>query len=260
MGVINAKGVTHHYGVRPVLVDVSFEVKKGELLAVMGPNGMGKSTLLGCMAGVLSPLKGHVEFDGVARRSSVRAELAIRKKVVYLPDHPWLPTDRTPREYLMSVGQLYEVETHHLLDHVERLLELFHLNDKGDSPISALSNGQKKKTAIAGALIADTPILILDEPFTGGLDPSGILALRRVLSHLAEREDVTVVIATQLAEIVESTAHRVLMLSYGKIKALKTVNELRQEKESSQSLGEAIEHLMSPDTVERVNRYFQWKK
>ena len=96
--------LTQHYGVRPVLVDVSLEIPTGELVTVLGPNGMGKSTLLAAMAGILSPQEGYVEFDGVRRRSSPDGELAIRRKVAYLPDKPWLPATKTGREFLMGVG------------------------------------------------------------------------------------------------------------------------------------------------------------
>jgi len=86
--MIQAQNILHHYSYRPILDGVSFEIARGELVAVMGPNGAGKSTILGLVAGTLFPLEGSIEIDGVRRRSSVRAELEIRKKMVYLPDHP----------------------------------------------------------------------------------------------------------------------------------------------------------------------------
>src|SRR5262249_1863320 len=89
--MIRVENVTHHYGVRPVLKDVSLEIKTGEVVVVVGPNGMGKTTLLGVLAGVLWPHSGFVEFDGVKRRESVEGERALRKQIFYLPDHTWLP-------------------------------------------------------------------------------------------------------------------------------------------------------------------------
>src|SRR5438445_4548941 len=83
--------VTHHYGVKPVLRNVSLHVKRGELLALMGPNGMGKSTLLAVMAGLLVPYRGHVEVNGMRRRRAVEEEEAIRKLVAYLPAEVWVP-------------------------------------------------------------------------------------------------------------------------------------------------------------------------
>ncbi|MFK5923834.1 MAG: ABC transporter ATP-binding protein [Verrucomicrobiota bacterium] len=215
--MIKACNLVHHYGVRPILRNVSLKVRQGELVVLMGANGCGKSTLLGTMAGLLWPIEGHVEIDGLQRRSCVKAEIAIRKKVAYLPDHPWLPLSRTGREYLMAVGQIYDLPTAHIMDHMERLLELFHLTDKGDSTMQSYSNGQQKKIAIAATLITEAPILLLDEPFTGGLDPSAILALKNVLKNLAQREDTTVVMASQLPEIAAATAHRIAVIQDGVI-------------------------------------------
>jgi ABC-type multidrug transport system ATPase subunit len=255
--MINVVDVTQHYGVRPVLRHVNLRIKPGELVGLMGPNGMGKTTLLSAIAGVLSPQKGYVEIDGTRRRSSPEEELAIRKKVYYLPDHPWLPKNRTGREFLLMVGQLYEVEDDRLMDHVDRLLLLFDLQRQADSPIRSYSNGQQKKIAICSALVSDAAVMLLDEPFSGGLDPSGQLALKRVLLRLAERTDVTVLMATPVPEIVEGLAHRVAVLREGEIVAFDTPEGLRQLTGCSGSLEEMLERLISPQTLENIERYFE---
>ena len=146
--MIRVEKVWHHYGVRPVLKDVSLHIEQGELVAVMGPNGMGKSTLLALIGGLLSPLKGYVEIDGLRRRSSIDAEKAIRKKVVYLPDRSYLPPDVTGREYLLAIGRLYEVEEQRLMEQVEILLSIFDLDKNADSTIQSYSTGQQKKISI----------------------------------------------------------------------------------------------------------------
>src|SRR5690349_15285872 len=107
--MITLVDVTQHYGVRPVLRKINLHIEAGELVVVLGPNGMGKSTLLGVMGGVLSPQHGYVEINGLRRRRSVEEELEIRKTAVYLPDHPWLPSNRTAREFLLTVGRLYDL-------------------------------------------------------------------------------------------------------------------------------------------------------
>lgn len=119
--MIEVINVTHHYGVRPVLRNVSLHVDKGEVVALMGPNGMGKTTLLGVIAGALWPIEGTVRIDGKVRRSSPENELAIRRQVVYLPAEPWLPSTRTGREWLLAVGRLYGIGEQRLMDHVPRL-------------------------------------------------------------------------------------------------------------------------------------------
>ncbi|MCA9437782.1 MAG: ATP-binding cassette domain-containing protein, partial [Candidatus Omnitrophica bacterium] len=125
MSMIRVVNVSQHYGIRPVLRNIDMEVEPGELVAVMGPNGMGKTSLLMVMAGALPPLKGYVEIDGKRRRSSEEDELAIRRKTVYLPADPWMPEAMTGREYLLAVGRLYDVDDEELMDHADRVLKLF---------------------------------------------------------------------------------------------------------------------------------------
>lgn len=195
--MIHVSRLFHHYSGRPVLRDVSFDLPAGELLAVMGPNGMGKSTLLSCLAGVATPLEGEIKIDGKIRRGSVADERHLRQLCAYLPDHPWLPYAVSGRELLLSTGQIWGHAERPLIDSIDRLLCLFDLEEKADQRIDSYSNGQKKKIALAATLITEAKVLILDEPFTGGLDPSGIRALKEVLAVLRQREDVTIVMATQ---------------------------------------------------------------
>jgi len=248
--------VTHHYGARAVLHNVCLRVSRGQLVALMGPNGMGKSTLLGVAAGLLSPINGHVEINGIRRRSSVENEQVIRQQIAYLPDHPWLPKYLCGREFLYGVGRLYDIETTRLSEHIDRLLHLFELDAKGDSPINAYSNGQQKKIAICATLVAEAPVLLLDEPFTGGLDPSGILSLRRVLESLSEREDVTVLMATQVPELAEKLADRVAVLRAGELIAVDSPEALRKLTGCDGTLGDVLEQLIHPETSRRIDQYF----
>jgi ABC-type multidrug transport system ATPase subunit len=253
--MIDLVKIRHHYGARPVLRDVSLRVSRGEVIALMGPNGMGKSTLLGVAAGVLWSLEGHVEIDGIRRRSSEEAELAIRQRVAFLPAEPWLPISKTGREWLLAVGRLYGVDDRRLLAHVDRLLDLFDLNDRADSVTAAYSTGQRKKLALCAALVTDAPILMLDEPFAGGLDPSGILAFKRILQHHAKQRDRTILLATPVPELVDEIADRVALIVGGEIIAFETPAELKRRTNTS-TLAEAYEQLASPETLAKIDRYF----
>jgi ABC-2 type transport system ATP-binding protein len=254
--VIHLFEVTQHYGIRPVLRDITLKIPAGRLTAIVGPNGMGKTTLLGVMAGILSPQRGYVEIDGLRRRRSEEEELAIRRRVVYQPDHPWLPTHRTGREFLLGVGRLYDIESNRLIEHVERLLTLFQLAREGDWPIRGYSNGQKKKIALASALVTEAPILLLDEPFAGGLDPAGILALRHVLRRLAAEPERTIVMAAPVPELVEETADEIIVLRDGRVAAHDTLAGLRRQTNCDGSLAEVLARLTHPQTLENVERYF----
>jgi ABC-type multidrug transport system ATPase subunit len=253
--MINVVHVTHHYGVKPVLRDVSLTVARGEVMALMGPNGMGKSTLMSVMAGVAAPLKGYVEIDGQRRRSGEAAELAIRRKVLYLPAYPWLPSLLSPRQWLLGVGRLYEIDDQRLMGHVDQLLELFNLTEQADQVISALSSGQQKKVSLCGALASQAPVLLLDEPFAGGLDPSGILALKRVLQSHARGDEYTIVFATPVPELVEELADRVAIIRDGQIIAADTIDGLRQTTGVTGGLDEIYEQLVNPGTAAKIDRY-----
>src|SRR5262249_43947726 len=146
------------------------------------------------------------------RRSSVEDELAIRKMTAYLPDHPWLPAQRTGREFLLAVGRLYDISDDRLIDHVQRLIDLFELSKHADGPIRSCSNGQQKKIALCSPLGTGASVLLLDEPFSGGLDPSGLLALKRVLLRLAQQEGRTIVLSSPVPELVEEVAYRIIIL------------------------------------------------
>jgi len=252
--VVNA---TLHYGLRPALRGVNLEVHKGEVLSLMGPNGSGKSTLMGMLAGLLSPLKGYVEIDGRRRRSTPEDELAIRKQVVYLPAEPWLPTVHTGRHWLWAAGRLYEVPLDRLADHAERLLEIFDLKEKGDELISSYSTGQKKKIALCGALVTEAPVMLLDEPFAGGLDPSGTVALKALLQRYAARDDYTIVFATPVPQLVEGLADRIAVIGKGEVVACDSLAGLQKKCGCDGPLEEVYERIVNPGTHERIEKYFE---
>ncbi|QDS98337.1 ABC transporter ATP-binding protein [Adhaeretor mobilis] len=255
--MIRVVNLTQHYSVRPVLIDISMEIATGELVTVLGPNGMGKSTLIQALAGILAPQEGYVEFDGVRRRSSPEGELAIRSKVAYLPDKPWLPTSWTGRDFILAAAQLYDIPASGAMDHAERLLKLFHLEKEGNWPVNSYSAGQQKKIALASALITEAPYLLLDEPFSGGLDPAGILALKRVLKRLAQDQDVTVVMTTPVPELVEELSSRVAIIREGRLATFDTVENIKRAAGVGESLEEALQKMLDPDALANIESYFE---
>jgi ABC-type multidrug transport system ATPase subunit len=248
--------VTQHYGIKPILKNIHLRIARGELVVVVGPNGMGKTTLLGVMGGVLQPQHGHVDIGGKRRRQSVEDELAMRRQAVYLPDHPWLPGQRTGREFLLAVGRLYDIGDDWLMQHVQRLLALFDLTDQGDGPIRSYSSGQQKKIALCAALVTEAPVLLLDEPFSGGLDPAGLLALKRLLRHRVTEQQATVVLTSPVPEIVEEIADRIIILRDGEVIAFDTLDGLRRLTGQEGSLGAILERLLYPETVRKLADYF----
>ncbi len=255
--MIELEDVTQHYGVRPVLRGISLRIERGEVVVILGPNGMGKSTLLGVMAGVLAPQQGSVTIDGKRRRGSEEEELAIRKMTVFLPDQPWLPANRTGREFVLAVGRLYEVEEERLIDHTGQLLELFDLGEKADSPIRSYSAGQKKKIALCAAIVAERSVLLLDEPFSGGLDPSGILTLKRLIQFNTRSKKATIVLTSPVPELIEEIATRVIVVRDGEILAFDTLDGLQRLTGHRGSLGAVLERLIFPETTRKLETYLQ---
>lgn len=254
--MIRLTDITQHYGVRPVLRNLDVDIPDAAVTAIIGPNGMGKTTLLSVMAGVLSPQCGTVEIDDVVRRSSMETELEIRRVAVFLPDRPWLPKHRTGREFLLSVGAIYGIEAERLFDHADRLFQLFNLTQESDWPIRSYSNGQQKKLAVASALITDARTLILDEPFGGGLDPAGILALKHVLRRLVQEQKFLVVISAPVPEIIEELADNFVVLRQGQVVANETLEGLQRLTGIGGGLSEVLASLTSPETLDNVDHYF----
>jgi ABC-type multidrug transport system ATPase subunit len=255
--MIRVHQLTQHYDVKPVLKNVNLEFPRGSRTAIIGPNGMGKTTLLSAIAGVLQPQQGFVEIFGLPRRSSEEAEMELRRQVVFLPDRCWLPQLRTGREFILSVGRLYGVEMGRLLDHADRLLSLFDLQPIAEAPIRTYSSGQQKKISLCSALIADTPILLLDEPFSGGLDPAGILAMKSLLQRMANQQDRIIVFTAPVPELVEETADRLVVLKQGEVAAAGTLHDLKKQAGGGRTLETFLEKIVFPETLTQIERYFE---
>jgi len=254
--MIRVQNVTQHYSVKPVLKDITLEIPTGSRTAVIGPNGMGKTTFLSVLAGVLEPQRGEVTIDGIRRRSSVENELALRRKAVFLPDRCYLPKSRTGREFLLGVGRIYDIDELRLFDHSQRLLDLFELTELGDSPIRNYSAGQQKKISLASALITEAEILLLDEPFSGGLDPAGILALRRVLVRRSQERGHTIVFTAPVPELVAEVADRLIVIRDGEVPIEGALDDLMRESGTTGSIEQMLNERIFPESERNVETYF----
>lgn len=254
--MIQVNNVFHHYGLRPTLEEISFSVPSGRTLAMIGPNGTGKTTLLNLLAGLVSPAEGTIEFNGRVRRSSVEAELAIRRETVFQPAELWFPKSVTARQYLLAVAELWEVPIRRAFQHLEKLFTVFHLTDIADSDISGYSSGQQKKVSLCAALICEASILLLDEPFSGGLDPAGLTAMKQILKHLSGRKDRTVVLTSPVPELVEEVADDVLVLKEGRILRHHSVTEIKAEFGAA-TLDDALRKLIFPETSTDLDSYLK---
>jgi ABC-type multidrug transport system ATPase subunit len=223
--MIQVAGITKAYDSTLALDDVSFSATDGQILALIGSNGAGKSTLLRVLSGMALPTKGIVHYDG---RPLDREDMALRRRIFFVPDPPFLQKTWTILKHLAMVLRLYEAERPRVEEEAIRLLKRFEILELVEMPASTLSKGQYYKAAICGALLSGAHYLLLDEPFASGMDPTGIAALKEELGLLAQDGHV-VVYSTQIVEIAEKFSTQVCVLEKGKVAALGTMSELRRQ-------------------------------
>jgi ABC-2 type transport system ATP-binding protein len=203
--------------------DLDLTVRAGELYALLGPNGAGKTTTLRMVAGLLAPDAGTIDIFGIDARAD---PLAAKRIVAWLPDDPLLYDKLTPLEYLEFVAGLWGIDADTAGARAEDLLRQLDLWAQRDARCETFSRGMKQKAALAGALIHDPRLLILDEPLTG-LDAG---AARQVKEMLADRVAAggTIIMTTHILEVAERMADRIGIIRAGRLVAEGTLAELRQ--------------------------------
>ena len=214
-------GLTKRFAVTAV-DDLALTVRRGELYALLGPNGAGKTTTLRIVAGLLQPDAGSVRVFGI---DALATPLAAKALVAWLPDEPLLYDKLDPLEYLEFVAGLWGVAPARGERAAEELLRWLDLWPHRRARCETFSRGMKQKVALAGALIHDPQLLILDEPLTG-LDAG---AARQVKDLLAARvaNGCTVILTTHILEVAERMADRIGIIRAGRLIAEGTLAELR---------------------------------
>ncbi len=223
--MIHVDAITKKFGHETVLDRLSLEIAEGELLVLLGKNGAGKTTLLKCLVGLYMPIAGTITIGGLDRRAD---HLEIRRFTAWLGDRPNLYWTFTGRGWLEMMASIYGVERETSEAQIAELLEIFELTGVAGKRIAYYSNGQYKKLAIASTLVTNARLYLLDEPFTGEIDPPGIAAVKEILGEMRRRCDITVVMSTQIADVAEPLASRVGILHEGRIAVAGTVTELCQ--------------------------------
>jgi ABC-2 type transport system ATP-binding protein len=203
--------------------DISFTVARGEVLGFLGPNGAGKSTTMRILTGYLPATSGSVSICGfpVATQPD-----EIKRRVGYMPENNPLPGDMRVSEYLYFRGRLKEVARRKLGPRMDEVLELCDLKRVRHSIIGRLSKGYRQRVGIAEAILAEPPVIIMDEP-TIGLDPHQILIVRDLIAGLRGR--MTVIISSHILAEIEVTCDRVLILNRGRVVAQGAPAALRRD-------------------------------
>ena len=219
--MIKADKLTMHYGPVVALKNVSFEVRRGEIVGLLGPNGAGKSTAMKILTTYLYPTGGTARVGGI---DILKDPLAVRKIIGYLPEILPLYMDMEVRAYLDFVGRARGLTGSKLRQRTGVVLEECGLRSMYRKVIRELSKGYKQRTGLAQALIHDPDIILLDEP-TSGLDPHQIVEIRQLVRNLASTK--TVILSTHILQEVEATADRIVIINRGQIVGAGTFDELR---------------------------------
>jgi ABC-2 type transport system ATP-binding protein len=220
--VIQVQNLTHRYGDRTALRDVSFEVKKGEIFGLLGPNGSGKSTLFRILSTMMVPGEGRALIAG---HDVVQDPAAVRRSVGVVFQTQSLDKALTVEENLRSQGHLHGLSGAVLRDRMERAMEQLGLADRRKDVVETLSGGLRRRVEIAKALLHRPQVLLMDEASTG-LDPAARRDLSRHVERLREEEGVTILLTTHILEEADR-CDLLVLLHQGKIVAEGTPGELR---------------------------------
>lgn len=220
--MIEAKGLKKLYGRDAAVDEVSFSIRRGEIVGFLGPNGAGKTTTMRMLTGYIPPTSGCASVAGF---DVVLESLDVRRRVGYLPETTPLYSDLTVLEYLQFIGGLRGLAGRALADGLDRAVESCGLRKELEKDLGGLSKGYRQRVGIAQAILHSPDILILDEP-TSGLDPSQVVEVRELVSALGKEK--TVILSTHILSEVQAVCSRVIIISAGRIVADGTLEDLRR--------------------------------
>jgi ABC-2 type transport system ATP-binding protein len=220
--VIRLEGLSKSFGTYQAVSDLELEVRPGEIFGFLGPNGAGKTTTVKMMTGLLKPTAGRVLIAG---RDLAADPIAAKRAMGLVPDEPFVYPKLTGAEYLRFIGELYGVPLSAMTKRVPELLDMFELSPWGGELLESYSHGMRQKLVLAGILLHDPKILVLDEPMVG-LDPKSGRLVKDIFLKLAER-GTAIFMCTHVLEIAEKLCHRIGIMIGGKMIACGTLDELR---------------------------------
>ncbi len=220
---IEVRNLVKSYAGVVAVHNINFTLNRGEILGFLGPNGAGKSTTMRILTGYLPATSGEVSICGV---SVAGQPDAVKRHIGYMPENNPLPEDMRVSEYLYYRGRLKEIPRKKLSDRIDDVLDLCDLTRVRTRIIGKLSKGFRQRVGIAEAILAEPPVIIMDEP-TIGLDPHQILIVRDLIASLRGR--MAVIISSHILPEIEVTCDRVLIINQGRVVATGTPGELRRD-------------------------------
>ncbi|MEM3712844.1 MAG: ABC transporter ATP-binding protein [Thermoproteota archaeon] len=228
------QGLTVRYGSFTAVDNISFMVNPGEVYGLLGPNGAGKTSTLKTIIGLVQPASGRIEVFG----KPISDEIAVKSIIGYVPEEVILMDSLTPREFLEFVASIRRLDKDTVNARLEKLVSAFQLGEYFDTPIAALSKGNKQKVAVVAALLHEPQLLILDEPLIG-LDAFSSKILKELIVFHAKKGG-AVIFSTHIMEVAERLCTRVGIIHKGKIVGEGTVEGLRKIVKSAEGSLEEI--------------------
>ena len=216
---IIVENISKSYGTQKALDNVSFTVKKGEIVGFLGPNGAGKSTLMKILTTYIAADEGKALIND---NNVSENQKAVQQAVGYLPEHNPLYLDLYVREYLEFNADVYKVSK----SRIEEVIQLTGLSPESHKKIGQLSKGYRQRVGLASAMLHNPDVLILDEPTTG-LDPNQLIEIRNVIKNVGKNK--TVFLSTHIMQEVEAICDRVIIINNGKIVTDKKLDKLVSE-------------------------------
>ena len=220
--MIEVKNVTKKYGSTIAVDNISFDVKDGEVVGFLGPNGAGKSTTMNMITGFIEPTNGQIIINGNDISKKPRKA---KKEIGYMPENIPLYYELTAKEFITYMAELKMVKRNERKQEVEKVINEMGLDEVQNKLIRNLSRGYKQRVSMAGALVGNPDVIILDEP-TVGLDPKQISDIRNLIKELGKKH--TVILSSHILSEVSQICERVIIINKGKIIAIDTPENLEK--------------------------------
>ena len=221
--MIEVKNVTKKYGKAVAVEDISFSINDGEIVGLLGPNGAGKSTTMNILTGYIEQTSGEVAIEGY---NTLKKPKKAKKQIGYMPEGVPLYTDLTVKEFVTYMAELKQVDRKVRKEKVQKVIEQTGLKEVENKLTKNLSRGYKQRVSMAGALVGEPKILILDEP-TVGLDPKQITEIRNLIKELGKTH--TVILSSHILSEVSQICNKVIIINKGKIVAIDTPENLENK-------------------------------
>ena len=233
--MIELKNVTKKYGDFTAVDNISFKIDEGEIVGLLGPNGAGKSTTMNMITGFIEQSEGEIIVDGY---NMLKKAKKAKREIGYMPEGVPLYTDLTVKEFVNYMAELKKVDRKIRKEKVNKIIESAGLKEVEKKLIKNLSRGYKQRTSLAGALVGDPKILILDEP-TVGLDPKQITEIRSLIKELGKTH--TVILSSHILSEVSQICNKVIIINNGKIVAIDTPQHLENKVSTNKNIYVTVE-------------------